>query len=253
MKIALIGYGKMGRAIEAIAKARGHEIVAVIDIDNHADMDTFAFCSADVAIEFTNPSTAFDNYMECFDRGVKVVSGSTGWTEKMPLVRERCDNEECSFLWSSNFSIGVNVTFALNRYLSSLMERVNRAYAGPDGEPLYRPSLFEVHHVHKKDHPSGTALSLARDLIERSGNELTGWAEDTDSCAPDLLPIGHERRGEVPGIHEVKWTSACDYIKVEHSAESRDGFALGAVMAAEWLAGQSGFHTIEEAFAPIYE
>ena len=151
MKIALIGYGKMGKAIEKIALSRGHEIVCKIDIDNQDDMDSPLFASADVAIEFTTPATAVANYKRAFAQGVPVVSGSTGWLESMPEIKSMCDRGEATFFWTSNFSLGVNIFFAVNRYLAAMMS----------GFPQYHPSMTEIHHIHKLDHPSGTAITLS--------------------------------------------------------------------------------------------
>lgn len=233
MKIALIGYGKMGRTIERIARNRNHEIVCIIDIDNQHDFDSDDFRSADVAIEFTTPATAVDNYMKAFAQGVKVVSGSTGWTSRMSEIRNYCDNNNATFMWSSNFSLGVNLFFALNRYLSSLMNNFEE----------YTPSMNEIHHIHKLDHPSGTAITLAEGLI---GNvdRIKSWTEQTPDAGQ--LFINHQRQGEVPGTHLVKWESEADTISIEHCAKSRDGFALGAVVAAEWIAARSGFCTMEQ-------
>lgn len=232
MKIALIGYGKMGHAIERIALERGHRIVAIIDEHNQEDFDTEAFRSADVAIEFTTPKSAFDNYLKAFAQGVKVVSGSTGWTSRMDEIREICEKQDATFFWTSNFSIGVNIFFALNKYLAAMMS----------GFPNYRPEMTEIHHIHKLDHPSGTALMLADQIIDALPG-LDGWSEAPD---PGKLLINHVRHGEVPGIHRITWESPVDSISIEHSAKSRAGFALGAVMAAEWLAGRRGYHSIDE-------
>lgn len=233
MNIALIGYGKMGRTIEKIAKERGHNIVAVIDADNIQDIDSDAFRSADVAIEFTTPSTAFDNYLKAFAQGVKVVSGTTGWTARIDEIKEKCENEGATFFWTSNFSIGVNIFFALNAFLDRVMDKF----------PAYHPSMEEIHHIHKLDHPSGTAISLARDVMN-STERINGWTEETPA-QPDQLVIDHKREGEVPGTHIVKWDSAVDTITIEHRAKSREGFALGAVVAAEWVATEKGFLTMD--------
>lgn len=233
MKIALIGYGKMGRAIEQTAIARGHEIVSVIDIDNPGDFDSDAFRSADVAIEFTTPASAFDNYLKAFAQGVKVVSGSTGWTARIGEIEQLCRDKGATFFWTSNFSIGVNIFFAINKYLAALM----------DGFPQYRPEMEEIHHIHKLDHPSGTAVSLARGIIDEN-SRVTAWTEDKDA-ADGQLRIGHQRIGEVPGTHIVKWDSPVDSITITHEAKSRLGFAEGAVTAAEWVATQHGFLTMD--------
>lgn len=233
MKIALIGYGKMGRAIEQIALQRGHEIVSVIDVDNLNDFDSDAFRSADVAIEFTTPKSAFDNYIRAFAQGVKVVSGSTGWTERIDEIRHLCEKNDATFFWTSNFSIGVNIFFALNKYLASMM----------NGFPQYHPEMTEIHHIHKLDHPSGTAVSLANGIITE--NEAIGsWTEE-ETADPSKMTIRHERIGEVPGTHTVKWDSDVDSITITHEAKSRMGFALGAVTAAEWVTTQKGFLTMD--------
>lgn len=233
MKIALIGYGKMGHAIERIALDRGHEIVAKIDIDNAADFNSPAFASADVAIEFTTPATAVDNYLRAFKAGVPVVSGTTGWVDKMPQIKEMCADKGATFFWTSNFSIGVNIFFALNKYLAAIMAK----------EPQYIPSMTEIHHIHKLDHPSGTAITLAEGVMENNPN-LKSWTE-SENPAQDELPIAHIREGEVPGTHIVKWDSPVDCITIEHRAKSREGFALGAVMAAEWINGKNGWLTMD--------
>lgn len=233
MKIALIGYGKMGKAIEKIALSRGHEIVCKIDIDNQDDMDSPLFASADVAIEFTTPATAVANYKRAFAQGVPVVSGSTGWLESMPEIKAMCDRGKATFFWTSNFSLGVNIFFAVNRYLAAMMS----------GFPQYHPSMTEIHHIHKLDHPSGTAITLAEGIIAKD-NLIKSWGEDDD--AADVLRIDHVREGEVPGTHIIKWDSEVDTITIEHCAKSREGFALGAVIAAEWTAGKSGFLTMDQ-------
>lgn len=235
MKIALIGYGKMGHAIEKIAKSRGHEIVAIIDEHNQNDFDSDAFRSADVAIEFTSPASAVANYAKCFERGVKIVSGSTGWTDAMEQVKAMCSNNDGTFFWTSNFSIGVNVFFAVNRYLAKLMANL----------PQYTPQMKEIHHIHKLDHPSGTAISLEKD-IEAAVPRISGWTEDYEAASAETMLIEHEREGEVPGTHIITWDSPVDTITIEHRAKSRDGFALGAVIAAEWIADKHGFLTIDQ-------
>lgn len=233
MKIALIGYGKMGKTIEKIALGRGHEIVCKIDIDNQDDMDSPLFASADVAIEFTTPATAVANYKRAFAQGVPVVSGSTGWLESMPEIKAMCDRGEATFFWTSNFSLGVNIFFAVNRYLAAMMS----------GFPQYHPSMTEIHHIHKLDHPSGTAITLAEGIIAKD-NLIKSWSEDDD--AADVLRIDHVREGEVPGTHIIKWDSEVDTITIEHCAKSREGFALGAVIAAEWTVGKHGFLTMDQ-------
>lgn len=234
MKIALIGHGKMGRAIEKIALERGHDIVAVIDVDNQEAFESPEFASADVAIEFTRPDTAFDNYKRAFAKGVKVVSGTTGWTDRIGEIEAMCNRGEATFFWTSNFSIGVNIFFAVNAYLSRIMNNF----------PQYEPSIEEVHHIHKLDHPSGTAISLANGIIGNTAR-IDRWTEQRP--APEgTMVIDHRREGEVPGTHIVSWDSPVDTITIEHRAKSRDGFALGAVVAAEWVAGETGFLTMHQ-------
>lgn len=234
MKIALIGYGKMGKTIERIALNRGHEIVCTIDVDNQQDFDSDAFRSADVAIEFTTPTTAVDNYLKAFRQGVPVVSGSTGWVSRMREIKAICDRGEATFFWTSNFSLGVNLFFALNKYLCALMDSFSE----------YTPSMKEIHHIHKLDHPSGTAITLAEGIINKTGR-IDSWTEDSDNKPNELL-ISHEREGEVPGTHIISWDSSVDTITIEHKAKSREGFALGAVVAAEWVKDLKGFLTMEE-------
>ena len=249
MKIALIGYGKMGRMIEQIARERGHEIVSVIDVDNRADFATEAFRSADVAIEFTAPQAAYDNVREAFAQGVKVVSGSTGWmAAHEEEMRRLCREEGKTLLWSSNFSVGVAVFRAVNKYLAKIMDRF----------PAYDVRMEEVHHVHKLDAPSGTAITLAEDIVSNIGRKdkwvrgmLTapdGTVTGTADCAADELRIDSVRRGEVPGIHTVCYDSEADAITLTHDAHSRKGFALGAVLAAEFVASREGWLTIDDLF-----
>lgn len=234
MKIALIGYGKMGQAIERIALQRGHEIVAIVDMDNKEAIDSLAFKSADAAIEFTSPQSAVDNYMKLFSMRMPVVSGSTGWTSRMDEVKEACAKANGTFLWSSNFSVGVNIFFMLNKYLTRLM----------NGFTQYKPSMKEIHHIHKLDHPSGTAITLAEGLIAES-NRMSDWSENP-AAADGTLVIAHEREGEVPGTHIINWEAPEDTITIEHKAKSREGFARGAVMAAEWIIGKKGVLTMDQ-------
>ena len=253
MKIALIGYGKMGRMIEQIARSRGHEIVCIIDVDNQQDFDSDAFASADVAIEFTSPSAAYGNYLKAFARGVKVVSGSTGWMKDHgDDVRRMCaPNAEGrpttgssqptgqTLFWASNFSVGVAVFQAVNRYLARLM----------NGFPQYDPHMEETHHIHKADAPSGTAITLGEDIVaelDRKHHWVKG--QDNQPYDPATLRIDSLRRGEVPGIHTVRYDSEADCITITHSAHSRQGFALGAVLAAEFTQGRQGLLTISDMF-----
>lgn len=238
MKLALIGYGKMGHAIERIAKQRGHEIVCIIDEKNLSDIDSPEFASADVAIEFTTPETAYGNYLRAFSKGVRVVSGTTGWTRRLPDIKRMCDEGRGTLLYSSNFSVGVNIFFALNKYLARLMNHFSE----------YDVNMTEIHHIHKLDHPSGTAITLANGVIDNLDRKKR-WSEDSD--AADVLKIAHERKGEVPGTHIVNYVSDIDRISITHEAFSRDGFALGAVVAAEWLKGKNGFFSMDDVMGAI--
>ena len=229
MKIALIGYGKMGKTIEQIALNRGHQIVSIVDINNPEEFQSANFKSADVASEFTTPATAFDNYMKSFAAGVPVVSGTTGWLDRIGEIKEKCEKEGKTFFYASNFSIGVNIFFALNKYLAKIMNNF----------PSYNISMTETHHIHKLDAPSGTAITLAEGIIENVDRK-DRWTLETAEQPTDL-PIHAIREGEVPGIHEVTYESDVDYISIKHDAKSRAGFALGAVVAAEFTAGKKGF------------
>ena len=236
MKIALIGYGKMGKMIEQIAKDRGHEIVSIIDINNLEDFESEAFASADVAIEFTAPQAAYGNYLKAFSKNVKVVSGSTGWMkEHGEDVKKMCSEGGQTLFWASNFSIGVAIFSAVNRYLANIMNQF----------PQYDVEMEETHHVHKLDHPSGTAITLAEQIVEQIDRK-EAWAEDTTD--PKLLRIDHIRRGEVPGIHTIRYDSEADLSTISHDAHSRKGFALGAVLAAEYTKEHQGLLTISDMF-----
>lgn len=229
----------MGHIIEKIALERGNEITCRIDVDNQKDFDSEAFRSSDVAIEFTTPHTAEANVRRCFAAGVPVVSGSTGWNDALPEMERLCREGKGTLLWSSNFSIGVNIFMAINSKLASIMARF----------PQYRPHIVETHHVHKLDHPSGTAVTLAEQIISEVP-DITRWAEPEEGkkLGADVLEVDHIRSGEVPGIHTIVWDCPVDTISITHSAKSREGFAMGAVLAAEWLAGKSGWHTLSEVF-----
>ena len=229
MKIALIGYGKMGKIIERIALERGHEIVSVIDIDNREDFQSEAFRSADVAIEFTTPHIALQNYDEAFRAGVAVVSGTTGWTEHLEEVKNNVEKNNHTLFWSSNFSLGVNIFMTLNSYLAKMMNQF----------PDYNVEMTEIHHTQKLDAPSGTAITLAEGILGNLDRKMV-WVKDTENNS-DELAIKSIRDGEVPGIHTIRYESAVDSIEITHDAKSREGFALGAVVAAEFTAGKKGF------------
>ena len=250
MRIALIGYGKMGHTIEEVARERGHQVVCVIDKNNQEAFDSEAFASADVAIEFTTPATAEANIRRAWSKGKPVVCGTTGWAiEQLAVNDEQLLHNRRTLVWSSNYSVGVNILFALNRQLAEIMSKY----------PEYQPSITEVHHVHKLDAPSGTAKTLQY-TIENLLTSPTPPEEGLDGCSESPLyegvggvegravdvPITSIREGEVPGIHTVTWDSEVDTISISHSAKSRKGFALGAVLAAEWIRGKRGFHTMQE-------
>lgn len=242
MKIAIVGYGRMGHLIEKIARERGHKIVSIIDADNSGDFDTPEYRSADVAIEFTTPGTAVQNILASFAAKVPVVVGTTGWTDSLPDIRTMSEKGDGTILFASNFSIGVNLFMAFNRYVAKVMNDF----------PEYTPSMTEIHHIHKLDHPSGTAITLADELIANV-NRLDKWEEPEPGKKPDshALEIEHVREGEVPGTHIIKWDSTVDTITLCHEAKSREGFALGAVKAAEWLKGKKGFYTMADMLADV--
>lgn len=249
MNIALIGYGKMGKMIESICKERGHKIVSIIDIDNQQDFDSPEFASADVAIEFTSPTAAYGNYLRAFKAGVKVVSGSTGWMKDHgDDVRRMCTEEGKTLFWASNFSIGVAIFSAVNRYLAKIMNQF----------PQYDVHMEETHHIHKLDAPSGTAITLAEEIVNDLDRK-TSWVkgeqhlangnvEGTNNVAADQLAIESIRRDEVPGIHSIIYDSEADCINITHDAHSRKGFALGAVLAAEYTQQHSGLLTTSDLF-----
>lgn len=235
LKIGLFGYGKMGRAIESLAPAQDVEIAWRITQENRPDVSPELLREADVVIEFTRPEAAFDNVMLCLQAGVPVVSGTTGWLEKLPEAQDFCQKNSGALLWASNFSVGVNLFFALNTYLSKLMnERAE-----------YAPSVTEIHHVHKLDAPSGTALTLVNELLAKVPR-ASGWVLASDAPKAGEIPVTAIREGEVPGTHVVKWESPIDEIVIEHRAHSRAGFASGAILAAKWLAGKQGVFTMKD-------
>ncbi|HNX11925.1 MAG TPA: 4-hydroxy-tetrahydrodipicolinate reductase [Paludibacteraceae bacterium] len=229
MKLALIGYGKMGKIIERIALERGHEIVSIIDIDNRDDFKSDAFKSADVAIEFTVPQVALDNYKQAFEAGVAVVSGTTGWADQQEKVKADVLKNGYTLFWSSNFSLGVNIFMAVNKYLAKIMNRF----------PEYNVEMTEVHHIQKLDAPSGTAITLAEGILDNIDRK-TGWVKEIQQNDNELA-IKSIREGQVPGIHTIRYESFADIIEITHDAKSREGFALGAVLAAEFTCGKKGF------------
>jgi 4-hydroxy-tetrahydrodipicolinate reductase len=234
MTIALIGYGKMGRAIEAIAVGRGHSIVLKVSSDNLADLSVDRLREADVAIEFTGPESAYDNIIRCLDAGIPVVCGSTGWLKRLDEVRRHCLQSNGGFLYASNFSVGVNIFFELNKRLAALMAP----------HPDYEPRITEIHHTEKKDAPSGTAITLAEQLLEKI-HRKKGWVNHISDNL-DELEILSERMDPAPGTHIVAYGSAIDTITITHEAHSRKGFATGAVLAAEFMAGRKGTYRMSD-------
>ncbi len=234
MDIALIGYGKMGKIIESAALDRGHRIVLKIDIDNQNEFTRENLQKAQVAIEFTSPNTAFQNVTRCLEFDVPVVSGSTGWYNRLDEVKKICLKQNGSMMCASNFSIGVNIFFALNHYLAKIMNRVMG----------YQVSIEETHHAAKLDAPSGTAITLAEGILEEIG-QLKKW-ELGDKSSSDILPINAIRKDDVPGTHSVKYASNIDDIEIIHTAHSRQGFALGAVLAAEFIYDKKGIFSMND-------
>jgi len=228
MKIALLGYGKMGKVIERIALERGHEIVLKKDEFNSYD----GLSTADVAIDFSVPSAAVNNISASFNAHVPVVSGTTGWLEHYDEMIALCNEKKGGFISSSNFSLGVNIFFGLNEYLAKIMNQFDS----------YKVSMEEIHHIHKLDAPSGTAISLAKGVIENSN--YANWT--LEEAQSNEIHIEAKRIGEVPGTHTVNYDSVIDSIEIKHTAHNREGFALGAVIAAEWLAGKQGIFTMKD-------
>jgi 4-hydroxy-tetrahydrodipicolinate reductase len=234
MKIVLIGYGKMGKAIERIAIAREHQVVLKIDLDNGQEMTAENLLKADVAIEFTGPSSAAANLLKCANTGLPAVCGSTGWLEEYPAVKNAFEKTGTAFLYASNFSVGVNIFFELNKTLARLMAQHQE----------YRAEMSEVHHTQKKDAPSGTAITLAEQIIAEIPS-LNIWVNEPAQNSGQL-PIISERRDPAPGTHEVKYRSAIDDIEIIHTAHSREGFATGAVLAAEFIQHKKGIFSMKD-------
>lgn len=235
MRIALIGYGKMGQLIEKIAIERGHEIVLKIHIDNTEEFTKKNLEEADVAIEFTGPESAYENIKKCIDFDLPVVSGSTGWNDKIESIKTYCIEKNGAFLHTSNFSIGVNIFFEVNKYLAKLMASFNKTYD---------VSLKEIHHTQKKDSPSGTAVTLAEQIIQNFKNKKN-WVNKHSNSSEDLSIIS-ERVDPAPGTHLVKYSSEIDDIEIIHTAHNREGFALGAVQAAEYIHDKKGIFTMQD-------
>lgn len=233
MKIALIGYGKMGQAIERIALQRGHDITLKISAHTKELFTPEHLQRADVAIEFTNPEAALGNVTACFKAGVPVVCGTTGWNKDFAIARDICQANNSAFLQASNFSVGVNIFFELNKRLAALM----------NGQPDYSVAIEEIHHIQKKDAPSGTAITLAEQVIDALDRKQS-WSLDAHN--EDKLMITALREEGVPGTHTVTYNSPIDRIDIIHTAHNRDGFALGAVLAAEFIAGKNGIFTMSD-------
>ena len=229
MKIALLGYGRMGKEIEKIAISRGHEIV----IKKNEESASVDLTKADVAIDFSIPSSAYQNIIDCFNHQIPVISGTTGWLDKYQDAVSVCKAKKGAFIYASNFSVGVNLFFELNQKLAEVMHKI-------DG---YNISMEEIHHTNKLDAPSGTAITLAEGIIEYT--EMENWELDTKST-DKTIPITAKRIPNVPGTHSVFYDSEVDRIEIKHTAHSRKGFALGAVVAAEWIIGKQGVYSMKD-------
>ncbi|MFN5813934.1 MAG: 4-hydroxy-tetrahydrodipicolinate reductase [Bacteroidota bacterium] len=234
MNIALIGYGKMGKTIEQVAVERGHLVKLKIDLHNLDDFNQKNFENIDAAIEFTGPHTAYNNIIKCIELGKPIVSGSTGWLNRLTDVESACNDKQGSFIYASNFSVGVNIFFEVNKKLAELMK----------GKDQYDVTIKEIHHTQKKDAPSGTAITLAEHILSNNTSKST-WVNDTPTSKNQLF-IKSERIDPYPGLHEVTYSSSIDEIQIIHNAHSRDGFALGAVLAAEYIAERKGIFTMKD-------
>jgi len=234
MKIALIGYGKMGQTIEALGMDQGYQFPLIIDVDNSKDLIPEKLSKADVAIEFTTPSTAPDNILSCIEHGIPIVSGTTGWNDRFSEVYDYCKKQQGTFFYASNFSIGVNILFALNKQLAKIMDQFSS----------YRVSIEEVHHIHKLDKPSGTAITLAEQVIDQQ-RRMKGWSQE-DEENPFILHIDSKREGEVKGKHKVCFESELDSVTLSHNAKSRDAFAAGALRAAEFIREKTGIFGMKD-------
>ncbi|GDX43840.1 4-hydroxy-tetrahydrodipicolinate reductase [Bacteroidota bacterium] len=234
MNIALIGYGKMGKTIEQVAVERGHLVKLKIDLHNLDDFNQKNFENIDAAIEFTGPHTACNNIIKCIELGKPIVSGSTGWLNRLTDVESACNDKQGSFIYASNFSVGVNIFFEVNKKLAELMK----------GKDQYDVAIKEIHHTQKKDAPSGTAITLAEHILSNNTSK-SSWVNDTPTSKNQLF-IKSERIDPYPGLHEVTYSSSIDEIKIIHNAHSRDGFALGAVLAAEYIAERKGIFTMKD-------
>ena len=243
MKIVLLGYGKMGQLIERFAMKRGHEVVLIIDERNRNSITTEDLEDADMAIDFSTPHAALENISLCFESNLPLVVGTTGWYEHLDEVKETCLEADQSFLYGSNFSIGVNIFFHINKMLAKAINPYKQ----------YDVQVEEIHHIHKLDAPSGTAITIAEGILENNDEKKT-WVNSVEGSGEEVIPKANEllieslRIEEVPGTHTVLYSSEVDQIELKHTAHSREGFALGAVIAAEWLLGKKGFYQVTEMF-----
>ncbi len=237
MKIALLGYGKMGKELEQVAQQHNHRVIIRADVENISSLKDSELKSADVALEFSTPASAFENILRCINAGVPVVCGTTGWTERIEEIKSVCREKNGAVFYAPNFSIGVNIFFEINSRLAELMR--NRTE--------YEPEIYEVHHIHKKDKPSGTAIALAETIIA-SGGKKTQWKlrDNKNVSTEKEIMVTSVRENEVPGIHTVKYFSQDDEIEITHGAKGRRAFASGAIMAAEWLQGKKGFYGMKD-------
>jgi len=237
LKIALLGYGKMGKEIEIIAQEKSHIIVARIDNDKDWELYKEDLNLADIAIDFSTPETVKDNIIRCFKLGLPVVVGTTGWYKEMETIKKDCLANNASMLWASNFSIGMNIFFKINTLLAEMTAKF----------PEYKAQIHEIHHTQKLDAPSGTAISIANGILEKN-ESFKSWElfENLETRSSNILPITYSREGQVPGTHIVTYQSEIDAITIKHEAKSRKGFAAGAVLAAEWLMGRTGFFSMND-------
>ncbi|MBT1704814.1 4-hydroxy-tetrahydrodipicolinate reductase [Chryseosolibacter indicus] len=231
MNIALVGYGKMGKTIERIALDRGHSIAARIDVNNQSDLENI---KADAAIEFSHPDAAFNNVKRCIELGIPVVCGTTGWLERKPEIESLTKEKNGAFFYASNYSLGVNIFFKINEHLASMLKSFKQ----------YEVALDEIHHTEKKDAPSGTAITLAEGILKHLDHKKNWVNKDTSNMQE--IPIKSFRIDQVPGTHVVKYTSAIDDIEIKHTAHTREGFALGAVMVAEWIKDKKGVLNMDD-------
>lgn len=236
MKIAILGYGKMGKEIERVAKLRGHDISAIIDNEEDWATRWQDFLHSDVAIEFSMPAVALHNFRRCFDNRIPLVAGTTGWHNELDAVLQHCRETSNAFVWGSNFSIGANLFFKVNELFAQLM----------DGQPQYDVRVDETHHITKKDAPSGTAITTAEVILAQLRRK-SGWTLGATE-QPDALPIFAHREGDATGTHQVRYCSDEDVIDITHTAKNRSGFATGAVKAAEWLTQNGGIYQFKEIF-----